>query len=127
MSVRPVFAAFLLFLASNVPVRAMDAEEFDKVWKPYLRGMNEPVLSAGKTIDEDFQFRWTRLPNYGEPVSIRIWRSHGETHARAVRLKFYLDYRVGRITREQTSLVTEKQTAILRSYLADTEFWQPRH
>jgi hypothetical protein len=89
--------------------------------------MKEPLISHRKTSDGDFQCRWTRLPGYGEPVSVRIWRSHGETHARAVRLKFYLDYRVGRVTRDQNSLVPEKQAAILRSYLAGAEFWQPRH
>ena len=101
--------------------------EFEEVWWPYLRGMKEPLLSHAKTSDGDFQFRWTRLPHYGEPVSVRIWRSHRETHARAVRLKFYLDYRVGRITRDQTGGVSEKQAAVLRSYVTDAEFWQPRH
>jgi hypothetical protein len=127
MTVRSVFAASLLFLASSAAALAMDAAEFNDVWKPYLRGMNEPLLSAGKMLDGDFQLRWTRLPHYGEPVSIRIWRSHGETYARAVRLRFYLDYRVGRITRDQTIRLSEKQAAKLRSYLEDTEYWQPRH
>jgi hypothetical protein len=127
MIARWLVAPFLIVLASTAAMSATLPREFEEVWWPYLRGMKEPLLSRGKLNDGDFQFRWTRLPHYGEPVSVRIWRSRGETHARAVRLKFYLDYRVGHITREQTSLVTEKQTAILRSYLADTAFWQSRH
>ena len=127
MRTRWLVAAFLILFASTAAVNAMLPREFEEVWWPYLRGMKEPLLSHGKASDGDFQFRWTRLPHYGEPVSVRIWRSHGETHARAVRLKFYLDYRVGRITREKTSRVPEKQAARLRSYIADAEFWRPRH
>jgi hypothetical protein len=126
MTTRSLIAACLILLASTAASRSMLPGEFKDVWSPYLRGMKEPRLSSGKASDGDFQFRWTRLPHYGEPVSVRVWRSHGETHPRAVRLKFYLDYRVGRITHDQTNRVPEKQAAMLRSYLADPEFWQPR-
>jgi hypothetical protein len=100
--------------------------EFKKVWWPYLRGMKEPLLARGKASDGDFQFRWTRLPGYGEPVSVRILRAQGKTYARAVRLKFYLDYRVGHITRDQTNRLSDNETALLRSYIAESNFWQPR-
>jgi len=127
MTARSLIAACLILLASTAASKAMLPGEFKDVWWPYLRGMKEPLLARGKAKDGDFQFRWTRLPHYGEPVSVRIWRAHGQTYAHAVRLKFYLDYRVGRTTRDQTSRLSDKEAGLLRSYIEDPDFWQPRH
>jgi hypothetical protein len=125
MSARPLAIRCLILLASIATGRSLDAAEFEEVWRPYLRGMKEPIFSSAKTANGDFQFRWTRLVGYGEPVSIRVWRTHGETFAHAVRLEFHLDYSVGRITHDQTIRLTGKQLEKLQTYISSEAFWRP--
>ncbi len=121
---RSLLAAFLLLLLVMTETQAKEAPDF-YIWKPYLRGMKEPLLSSTKLARGDFQFRWSRLVGYGEPVSIRIWRTHGESFARAVSLKFHLDYSVGRISRDQTIRLNEKQVREVRTYVLSDDFWRP--
>ena len=122
-TMRSLIAVFISFVLMGATARATDAPE--SYWRPYLRGMKEPVLSSAKLADGDFQFRWTRLVGYGDPVSIRVWKTRGTGLIRAVRLEFHLDHSVGRISRDQTIYLSEKQLAQLQSYLAAGDFWQP--
>ena len=121
---RSLFTAAIFLVLLMAEAQAADTPDF-YIWKPYLRGMKEPILSSAKLGHGDFQFRWSRLVGYGEPVSIRIWQTHGETFARSVRLEFHLDYSVGRITRDQTIRLNEKQVRELRAYVSASNFWRP--
>lgn len=120
---RPLIAACLSLALMTATARSTDAPE--SYWKPYLRGMKEPILSSAKFADGDFQFRWTRLVGNGEPHCIRIWRTNGQSFARSVRLEFRLDYSIGHITRDQTIRLNEKQVKELRDFVSKEGFWRP--
>ena len=97
----------------------------EKYWSEYHRGMKEPSLESAKVGDSDFQFRWTRLDSSHDPMVVRVWREHGKTRCRCVRLKYRLDFSVGPIRIDRTIPLTDEQTTQLRTLIASDGFWSP--
>jgi hypothetical protein len=94
-------------------------------WSEYLTAMKEPSLSSTKVADGDFQFRWSRLDGSHDPMTIRMWREHGKTRCRCVRLKYRADFTVGPIRIDRTILLKDEQSEAVRGYLSREDFWRP--
>ena len=118
-------AAIIVFFCITVLATGTHgADKPDSYWNLYFCGMKESILPSATVADGDFRIRWTRLSYAGEPLSISVSRTNGRTMARAVRLQYRLDYSVGRITRDQTTQLTDKQAAHLLSLLRNPGFWR---
>lgn len=91
----------------------------------YFIAMKEPSVLAPLGEDVTRIFRFTLIPTFSDPLSVRVVESKGVLNSTSVKLKMDPGYRPGKILFNETQQLSKEQSKMIRSLLAEENFWKP--
>jgi hypothetical protein len=131
--------------AKNAETKIADTEEADDTFKVftdpagqeyfpkerasyytrYLSAMKEPSVQARLPEGTELVLRFTYLRSFDDPLAVRIWKTGGVFHARAVALKRPLDQEPLKITLDKDLKLEGNSTKDIESISGKDAFWRP--